>query len=111
MRWLIVLFKDVHSFNIWSVHAILTGPWHTTAHPLGPYSVQSVGAAEAVSLAVGYNPGWVATPTQYTSKLALISPTSEGWQAESTPLMLTQLPAGLELELRTPRIPSHRLNH
>ena len=31
---------------------------------MGPYSVQSVGAAEAVSLAIGHNPGWVATPTQ-----------------------------------------------
>ena len=45
---------------------------------LGPYSVQSVGAAKAVSLAIGHNAGRVATPTQYTSKLALILPTSEG---------------------------------
>ena len=44
---------------------------------LGPYSVQSVGAAEAVSLAIGHNPGWVATPTQCTSMLARILPTSE----------------------------------
>ena len=51
---------------------------HTSIHPLGPYSVQSIGAAEAVSLAIGYNTGWVATPTQDTSKLALILPTSEG---------------------------------
>ena len=48
---------------------------------LGPYSVQSVGAAAAVSLAIGHNPGRVATPTQYTSELALMLPTSEGWQA------------------------------
>ena len=48
--------------------------------------MQSVDAAEAVSLAIGHNPGWVATLTQYTSMLALILPTSEGWQAESTPL-------------------------
>ena len=54
-------------------------------HPFGPYSVQSVGAAETVSLAIGHNPGRVTTPTQYTSMLALILPTSEGWQAESTP--------------------------
>ena len=54
-------------------------------HPLRPYSVQSVGAAKAVSLAIGHNPGWVATPTQYTSKLVLILPTLEGWLAESTP--------------------------
>ena len=47
-------------------------------HPLGPYSVQSVGAAEAVSLAIWHNPGRVAIPTQDTSKLALILPTSEG---------------------------------
>ena len=48
--------------------------------------MQSVGAAEAVSLAVGYNLGRVATPTQDTSsKLALILLTSEGWQAESAP--------------------------
>ena len=53
-------------------------------HPLGPYFVQSVGAAEAVSLAIGHNPGRVATPTQDTSILALILPTLEGWQAEST---------------------------
>ena len=45
---------------------------------LGPYSVQSVSAALAVSLAIGHNPGQVATPTQYTSKLALILPISEG---------------------------------
>ena len=52
---------------------------------LGPYSVQSVGVAEALSLAFGHNPRQVATPTQYTSMLALILPTSQGWQAESTP--------------------------
>ena len=51
---------------------------HPSIHPLGPYSVQSVGAAEAVSLAIGHNPGRVDTPIQYTSKLALIFPTSEG---------------------------------
>ena len=45
---------------------------------LGPYSVQSIGAAEADSLAIGHNPGRVTTPTQYTSMLALILPTSEG---------------------------------
>ena len=33
---------------------------------MGPYSVQSVGAAEAASLAFGHNPGWDATPTQDT---------------------------------------------
>ena len=47
-------------------------------HPLEPYSLQSVGAASAVSLAIGHNPGRIATPTQDTSKLALILPTSEG---------------------------------
>ena len=47
--------------------------------------MQSIGAAEAVSLAIVHNPGQVATPTQDTSKLALIFPTLEGWQAESTP--------------------------
>ena len=52
---------------------------------MGPYSVQSIGAAEAASLAIGHNPGQVATPTQYTSMLALIVPTSEGRQAESIP--------------------------
>ena len=35
-------------------------------NPLGPYSVQSVGAAKAVSWAIGHNPGWVATSTQDT---------------------------------------------
>ena len=35
-------------------------------HPLGPHSVQRVGAAEAVSWAIGHNPGWVAIPTQDT---------------------------------------------
>ena len=35
-------------------------------HPSGPYSVQSVGAAEAVSKTIGHNPGWVATLTQDT---------------------------------------------
>uniref|UniRef100_A0A8C4Q6T7 Protein HTATIP2 n=1 Tax=Eptatretus burgeri TaxID=7764 RepID=A0A8C4Q6T7_EPTBU len=38
---------------------------------------KNVGAAEADSLAVGHNPGRVATPTQDTSKLALILLTSE----------------------------------
>ena len=46
-----------------------------------------------VSWAIGHNPGQVATPTQDTrmaqssqqAKLVLIFPTSEGWQAESTP--------------------------
>jgi len=51
---------------------------HKVRSRLGPYSVQSVGAASAVSLAIGHNPGRVATPTQYTSMLALILPTSEG---------------------------------
>ena len=54
-------------------------------HPLGPYSVQSVGAASAVSLAIRHNLGWVATPTWDTSKLALFLPTLEGWQVELTP--------------------------
>ena len=55
----------VEKFHVASIEASI--------HPLGPYSVQSVGAAEAVYLAIGHNPGWIATPTQYTSKLALIS--------------------------------------
>ena len=33
-------------------------------HPLGPYSVESVGAAEAVSWANGHNPGQVAILTK-----------------------------------------------
>ena len=36
---------------------------HPSIHPLGADSVQSVGAAEAVSLAIEHNPGGVATPT------------------------------------------------
>ena len=32
-------------------------------HQWGPYSVQSVGAASADSLAIGHNPGQIATPT------------------------------------------------
>ena len=47
-------------------------------HPSGPYSVQGVGAADAVSLAIGHNPRRVATTTQETSMLVLILPTSEG---------------------------------
>ena len=35
-------------------------------HPLGSYSVQSVGAAEAVSWAIGNNPIQVVTPKQDT---------------------------------------------
>ena len=53
-------------------------PRDPSIHPLGTYSVQSVGAAKAVSLAIGHNPGRVTTPTHDTSKLALILPTSEG---------------------------------
>ena len=52
---------------------------------MGPYSVQRVGAASAVSMAIGHNPGRVATPTQDSSKLALTLLTTEGRQAESTP--------------------------
>ena len=37
---------------------------HPSIHPLGPYSRQSVGAAEAVYWAIGHNPGWVATAMQ-----------------------------------------------
>ena len=37
-----------------------------TIYPLGSYSVQSVGAAEAVSWAIAHNPGRVATPLQDT---------------------------------------------
>ena len=51
---------------------------HPSIHPSGLYSMQSGGAAEAVSLAIGHNPGWVTTPTQDTSKMVLILPTSEG---------------------------------
>ena len=51
---------------------------HPSIHPLEPYSVQSVGAASAVSLAIGHNPGWVDTLTQDTSMVALNLPTSEG---------------------------------
>ena len=36
---------------------------------LGPYSVQSVGAAEAVSCAIGHNPGQGTTPMQETQML------------------------------------------
>ena len=49
----------------------------SSIQPLGPYSVLSVGAVKAVSLAIGHNPGRVATPTQDISKLTLILPTSE----------------------------------
>ena len=56
----------------------LTSPFKLSIHPLGPHSVQSIGAAKAVSLAVGHNPGRVATPIQWTSMLELILPTLEG---------------------------------
>ena len=39
---------------------------YPSIHPSGPYSVQSVGAAEVVSWAIGHNPARVATPTQDT---------------------------------------------
>ena len=39
---------------------------HPSIHPLGLYPVQSVGGTEAVSWAIGHNPGRVATPTQNT---------------------------------------------
>ena len=55
-----------------------TSRFHPSIHPLGPYSLQSVGAAKAVSWAIEHNPGQVATLTQDTSKLVLILPTSEG---------------------------------
>ena len=42
---------------------------HPSIHPSGPDSVQSVGAASAVSLAIGHNPGWVATLTQVLRQL------------------------------------------
>ena len=37
-----------------------------SVHPFGPYFVQSIGAAKAVSWAIGHNPGQVTTPTQDT---------------------------------------------
>ena len=54
--------------------------------------MQSGGAAKGVTWVIGHNPGRVATPTKDTSKLALILPTSEGWQAESTPLVINSTP-------------------
>ena len=65
--------------------SVLTKSFILSIHPWGPYSVQSVGDVSAVSLSIGYNPGRVTTPTQDTSTLALILPTSEVGQAESTP--------------------------
>ena len=59
--------------------------------PLEPYSVHSVGAAKAVSWAIGHNPGQVATLTgdtrmaQSSQQAGAHLPTSEGRQAESTP--------------------------
>ena len=58
-------FKVIfHHWKMW--------PKIISIHPSGPHSMQSIGAAEAVSLAIGHNPGRVATSTQCTSKLALI---------------------------------------
>ena len=81
----------------------------SSIHPLGPYSVQSVGAAEAVSLAIGHNPGPVTTPTQDTSKLALISLTSEGWQAINPTWYYFNGRGGFELRILGSR--AHHPNH
>ena len=62
----------------WLTHVCLRYHLEHLFHTLGPHSVQSVGAAEAVSLAIGHIPGQVTTPKQDTSVLALILPTSEG---------------------------------
>ena len=67
--------KEPHGLSSSRVHRTLLR--YTARDPIHPYSVQSVGAAEAVSLATGHNPGRVATPTHDTNKLALILPTSE----------------------------------
>jgi len=75
------MLDEVKKFLICSALSLVMDPvypWQINIHPLGPYSVQSVGAALAVSLAIGHNPGRVPPPTQDTSKLALILPTSEG---------------------------------
>ena len=50
---------------------------HSSIHPLGTYSTQSIGAAKAFSEAIGHNPRQVTTLTQDThpSKLVLILPT------------------------------------
>ena len=71
-------------------------------HPLVPSSVESVGAAEAVSWAIGHNPGRVATPTQDT-RMAQSSPAS--WHSFCRPrkddrlsqphLVLIQQPSGV----------------
>ena len=42
----------------------LTSLFKLSIYPLGPPSVQSIGAASAVSLAVGHNPGRVPTALQ-----------------------------------------------
>ena len=79
-------------------------PCWGSIHPLGSYSMQSVGAAWAVSLGIGHNPGRVTTPTQDTSKMALILPTSEGWQAESNSPDINSTAKGIWTQ--DPRIPS-----
>ena len=40
----------------------------SSIHPLRLYSTQNVGAAAAVSWAIGHNPGWVANLTQDTRR-------------------------------------------
>ena len=40
--------------------------WRRRRRRLGPYSVQSIGAAEVVSWATEHNSGWVTAPTQDT---------------------------------------------
>ena len=65
----------IYAIRVYSMNVLHN---HTGHIKPVPYSVQSVGAAFAVSLAIGHNPGQVATPTQYTSMLALILPTTEG---------------------------------
>jgi len=67
------LFIDPHfkvsttntTLSYWYIYQHLTITTNYI-HPLGPYSLQSIGAAAAGSWAIGHNPGRVATPTQDT---------------------------------------------
>ena len=53
---------------------------------------------------------WCSAPLPvHTLELLLISPTSEGWQAESTPWCINSVAD--EVWTQDPRIPSHHPNH
>ena len=58
--WILSRFKQFFTNERWGQKL------YPSIHPSGPYSIQSITAAKAVSWAIGHNLGWVTTAMQDT---------------------------------------------